>query len=166
MLDNSLCDSPSELRAKSKTRKQPTLICQFQSTQCMKAWAHMHVHIIIPNLSLQKRHRVSSSKPVISSDESLIQTAASFFSPRTHTQICLTSSCPTALVCWVTRLACAMPTEAYDAQRPSPQRWVSLGGERVRAARAPHWVMPLKWRGLSEKWVFCFGSAAGAEAQV
>lgn len=123
----------------------------------MKAWTHVHVYKIMSNLSLQKWQRISSSKLVTSSVESLTQTAA-----------LKSASHPASLLPWFAESpswCCVMPTERHDAHRPSPQRWVSLGGEWVRAAKASHWesALDLKgtfWRGRSEKWVFCFGWTA------
>lgn len=79
--------------------------------------------------------------------ESLVQTAASFFSHiNPHT---VSAPHPASLL---PRLAespgwCAMPAEGHDAHSKSPQRWVSLGGERARAASASHWESALELKG-------------------
>lgn len=134
----------------------------------MIVWTNDHVHIIKSYLSLQKWHRVTSSKPATSSDESLNWTAVTFIS-HTNTQICRTSSTPLPQSA-ESRGLCAMPTDGHDAHRPSLQLWVSLGGETVRAARASHWVIALELkgtfqRGKSEKWVFWFGQMAQLQVQ-
>lgn len=139
----------SKLRSKSKTCKQLTMLHHaLHESQDPCACSHNKVQFKPSEVTQSHLFKACDKQPWVTHSDS----CAFLFLTQTHRS----ASYPASLL---PRLAeslgwCAMPTEGHDAHRPSPQRWVSLSGERVRAARASHWESALELKEWKVSFLF------------